>query len=170
MAKKDRGWIKLHRQIVDSWIWREKEPFDDRSAWIDLLLMVNHESRVMPTYNKQTVTIEAGQLHTSMVHLAERWHWSRHRVIRYFKRLTEQGMCTVSGTPYGTTVTIVNWAFFQLGRTANGTANGTTDDTADGTTDGTQTRINIQALSNNKNELKKALGRSSSSSFGEELE
>ena len=141
--KKDKGWIKLHRQIIDSSIWHSKEPFDERSAWIDLLLMANHETRLMTTYNKQTVIIEAGQLHTSTIHLSERWHWSRNRVNRYFKRLAAQGMCTISGTPYGTTVTIVNWGFFQGGRTT------------DGATDGTQTRIYIQETINNKNGKKR---------------
>ena len=41
------GWIKLHRQIVESDIWssEDQEPFDRRSAWIYLLLIVNNEDR-----------------------------------------------------------------------------------------------------------------------------
>ena len=147
--KKDKGWIKLHRQIVDSTIWQSKDPFDDRSAWIDLLLMANHESRVMQIPNKQFITIQAGQLHTSMQHLADRWHWSRNRVIRYFKRLSEQGMCTTKCTPYGTTVTIVKWGFFQIGRTANGATDDTTDGATDGATDGTQTIISKELYNKN---------------------
>lgn len=149
---KDRGWIKLHRQIVDSSIWKQKEPFDDRSAWIDLLLMTNHEDRTMPIANKQFVVIHAGQLHTSMQHLADRWHWSRDRVIRYFRRLSAQGMCTTKSTPYGTTVSIVKWGFFQVGRTTDTTTDNTTDDTTGTTTDATQTRTIIQELYNKNGE------------------
>ena len=35
------GWIKVHRDLNDHWIWKSKEPFDKRSAWIDLILLAN---------------------------------------------------------------------------------------------------------------------------------
>ena len=39
------GWIKLHRRMLDSDIWKatKRKPFDKRSAWIDLLLRANHK-------------------------------------------------------------------------------------------------------------------------------
>lgn len=148
MAKKDRGWIKLYRQISDSYIWTANEPFDRRSAWIDLLLMANHEERSFLLRNGKNQTVQEGQLFTSTGHLAERWHWSRGRVNRYLALLSEQGMCKVSGTPSGTLLTIVKYGDFQHSWTANRTANGTTDGTSDGTTDGTRTITNIQELYN----------------------
>lgn len=42
------GWISLYRQIKESWIWKDKEPFDKRSAWIDLLLTVNYKNKKIP--------------------------------------------------------------------------------------------------------------------------
>ena len=39
------GWVKIHRQIQDNAIWMSDEPFDSRSAWIDLILMANHEDK-----------------------------------------------------------------------------------------------------------------------------
>ena len=137
MAKKDKGWIKVHRQIMDNPMWTSSKPFDQRSAWIDLLLMANHEERTIQLRNGNYKVIGVGQLFTSMDHLATRWHWSRNRVIRYFKQLSAQGMCTVNGTADGTTVTLVKYDNFQGGRTPKRTADGTTD----GTTDGTRTRI-----------------------------
>lgn len=148
MAKKDKGWIKLYRQISDSYIWTASEPFDRRSAWIDLLLMANHEERSFLLRNGKNQTVQEGQLFTSTGHLAERWHWSRGRVNRYLALLSEQGMCKVSGTPSGTLLTLINYGNFQHGRTANGTTDGTSDGTTDGTTDGTRTRTNIQELYN----------------------
>lgn len=140
--KKDRGWIKLYRQISDSAIWTSPEPFDRRSAWLDLLMMANHEQRTFILKNGHAITLEAGQLFTSMDHLADRWHWSRQRVIRYLTLLSEQGMCTRSGTTNGTTLTIVKYGFFQGGRTTNDTTDDTTDGTTGDTTDGTRTRTN----------------------------
>ena len=156
--KKERGWIRLYRQITESDLWKAKEPFDERSAWIDLLLLANHEPRMLQTKTKQIITIEAGQLLTSTVYLSKRWRWSRNRVNRFFERLTEQGMCTTNGAPYGTTITIVKWGFFQGGRTANGTTDGTSDGATDGATDGARTIINIQELINNKHVKQEGAG------------
>ena len=38
-----KGWISIHRQLQEHWIWKSKEPFDKRSAWIDLLMLVNYQ-------------------------------------------------------------------------------------------------------------------------------
>lgn len=158
---KEKGWIKLHRSITNNPIWKatKKEPFDKRSAWIDLLLMANHEERMIyGTNSGKPIVIQPGQLHTSMDHLAERWQWSRNKGIRFFKQLAAQGMVTVNGTPDGTTVTIINWGLFQSGGTRVGAGVGTMDGTIDGTMDGTQTR-NIYTRTNNKNENKKTRKR-----------
>lgn len=146
--KKDKGWVKVYRQITDTRIWTTNEPFDRRSAWIDLLMMANHEERSLLLRNGHTQIVKAGQLFTSTVQLADRWHWSRGKVNRYLALLSEQGMCTVSGQPSGTLLTLVKYEDFQHGRTADRTANGTTGGTSDGTTDGTRTRTNIQELYN----------------------
>ena len=45
--KKDKGFIALYRDILDHWIWTDNQPFDRRSAWIDLLLMVNHSDNTI---------------------------------------------------------------------------------------------------------------------------
>lgn len=139
--KKDRGWIKLYRNIQCSEIWNANEKFNRRDAWIDLLLMANHEERQVVMPNGEKVTIRAGQVLTSLNSLEERWRWSRNRVIRYFSLLTELGMITKTKLPYGTIVTLVKYGFYQYGETGNGTSNGTPDETPDETPDGTQTRI-----------------------------
>jgi len=38
-----RGWIKLHRKIQEHWLYQEKRKFSRFEAWIDLLMMMNHE-------------------------------------------------------------------------------------------------------------------------------
>ena len=166
--KKDRGWIKLHRQIQDNPIWLSPEPFDRRSAWIDLLLMANHEERVIILKNGKTQVIKAGQLFTSLDHLANRWHWSRNRVRRYLALISAQGMCTLSGTPSGTLLTLIKYGDFQHGRHTDGQANGQADGQTDGQADGQRTRTNIQELIN-KN-VKEGAGAPIISREGYELE
>lgn len=156
--KKDRGWIKLHRKIQDNPVWLSPEPFDRRSAWIDLLLMANHEERVIILHNGKEQIVKAGQMFTSLDHLASRWHWSRNRVRRYLALISAQGMCTQSGTPSGTLLTVVKWGFFQGGWHTDGQADEQTNGQTDGQTDGQRTRTNIQELYN-KNERRESCGR-----------
>lgn len=134
-----KGYILLHRQLWDNEIWKTKEPFDARSAWIDLLLMANHADNDC-VMGKSVMKIKRGQLHTSYLNLAKRWRWSVNKVRRFFGILDELGMVHTNGTPNGTTVTLINYDVFQNQRHTHGTTNETTNGTTDGTTDGIQTK------------------------------
>lgn len=155
--KKDNGWIKVHRSLLEHDIWNG-EPFTRGQAWIDILLRANHEGRSIMLRDGTYIVVEPGQHFTSMEHLAEHWGWSRNRVIRFFRTLSAQGMCTVSGTARGTLITVINWEKYQHGRTANGTTDGATDGATDGTTGGTRTR-SIKNYSNKNDIQEKAGGR-----------
>lgn len=143
MAEIVKGWIKIHRKLQECGIWTDGEPFDRRSAWIDLLLLSNHEDKNIIIKGK-TLTITRGQRYTSTLKLAERWHWSVNRVRRYLTLLEEQQMITTERTPNGITVTIVNYGLYQDRRITDETTDeitdGITDETTDDITDGIQTR------------------------------
>lgn len=108
------GWIKLYRQIQEcDFLWSSKdEPFDRRSAWVDLLLMANHrDKRLM--FRGKAITVKCGQRITSMRDLAERWHWSRDKVRRYLDLLEGEEMIIRESDNHKTLLTIVNYAKFQ---------------------------------------------------------
>ena len=109
---KSKGWIKLHRKLTDNWIWNDPDKF---RAWIDILLMVNHEDREIE-FNGSVITIHAGQKLTSLKKLADRWGWTRNRVDRFLGTLSETGMVTTNRTPNGTVLTVVNWDVYQSER------------------------------------------------------
>lgn len=129
----DNGWIAIHRKIRENWIWKDPEKL---RAWLDILLMVNHEEKTIP-YNGKMITIYPGQRLTSIYQLADRWGWSKHRVYRFLALLKADKMCTTDGTTGGTIITVVNWGFYQTKPNTDGTTNGTTG----GTTNGTQTTM-----------------------------
>jgi hypothetical protein len=108
-----QGWISIHRSLFNHWIWTDKEEFDKRSAWIDLLLMVNHEDKKV-LINGKLETIKRGQRITSVNKLAERWKWSRKKVTNFLNLLEEDGMI-IAKKEQGkyTTITIVNYNFYQ---------------------------------------------------------
>lgn len=80
------GWISIYRQIQEHWIWKSNEPFDKRSAWIDLLLIVNHKEEEID-FDGKKIKVERGQKITSLEKLADRWKWSRHKVSNFLNRL-----------------------------------------------------------------------------------
>lgn len=106
----DKGWVKLSRNITDNWIWQNHEY---AYAFIDLLLMVNHEEKKI-LINGKLKTINKGQCWTSIVKLATKWGWSRNRVSGFLATLESDGMIATERTPYGTALTVVNWAKYQV--------------------------------------------------------
>lgn len=107
------GWISLHRQLQEHWLWKSKEPFDKRSAWIDLLLMVNHQKEKIE-FDKDFIEVERGQRITSLEKLAKRWKWSRHKVSDYLNQLEQDGMLVQVRDSKKTLISIENYDKYQI--------------------------------------------------------
>ena len=144
------GYIKLHRDIMDHWLWEDK-PFDRARAWVDLLMLANHASTKAP-YKGEIVTFERGTVNRSITWLAERWGWSRKRVRSFLKLLEQDGMVTVKGTSKGTTITLCNYNVYQAQRASQGTSKGTNEGTSHGTSQGTSQGTTYKNDKNDKNE------------------
>lgn len=144
-----KGWIRLHREITDSGIWSDSEPFDKRSAWIDLLLMANYKD--FDTMRKMTIQHrKRGEVNTSVTYLAKRWGWSRNKVYRYLALLKADGMVNINGTTDGTTITIENYEKYQIVASTDGTTDGTTSGTSSGTTNGTHDKKDKEDIKESK--------------------
>lgn len=110
MAK--TGWIKLHRQIMDSEFYKEPRRFSKSEAWIDILLRVNHE---------EEDGIKPGSFLTSYSELAKSWGWSKSTVWNFLKHLSSQNMIVLGLNDFGTdnrtdsrtVIAIVKWEFYQ---------------------------------------------------------
>ena len=111
MGNTDKGWISLHRSLLDHWLWKEK-PFSKASAWIDLLLSANHEDKKM-LFDGNLITVKRGQQLTSIRKLSERWGWNRRTTRKFLFALESDGMVTVECTTRCTTVTILNYGKYQ---------------------------------------------------------
>lgn len=138
-----KGYIKLHRQIQDCWLWK-KERFTMGQAWVDLLLMANHEDKKM-LFEGKLIIVKKGQFITSILKLSERWKWNRKTVSNFLKVLEDDKMVTTERTTKGTTITIVNWDVFQ--------DRGSTEGTTERTTTGQQRDTN----KNDKNDKKERI-------------
>lgn len=83
------GFIKIYRSLFSNPIWTANEPFDIRSAWIDLI----QRAAFVPTYiikNRKTISLDVGEFAASERDLARDWKLTRTRVREYlgiFERL-----------------------------------------------------------------------------------
>lgn len=107
-----KGWICVHRSIQDNDIWDDDEPFDRRSAWIDLLLLANHKDKNI-IFNGHPLTVKRGTFITSVRKLSEKWKWSNDRTLRYLRLLEQLNMITRDSNNSRTLISIVKYDFFQ---------------------------------------------------------
>lgn len=149
------GWISLHRQIQDHWLWEQK-PFAQGQAWIDLLLLAYHEDVQRP-YKGKLKTYHKGEIHCSLSFLADRWGWSRRRVRRFINLLENAQMVSARVSTGDTVISLVNWGKFQ----GQGTARVSTDVTT-GVPTGVSTGVPQSIMINNDNNVNNGAPRSSS--------
>lgn len=109
MASTGKGYIRLYRDIRSHWIWSDP---DYLRAWVDLLMMVNHEDKQI-LFNKKLITVKRGSRITSIRKLAERWGWSRGRVARFLDMLEQDHMIATRRTTQKTLINVINYSFYQ---------------------------------------------------------
>lgn len=117
------GYFLVHRKIQDCWIWTSDEPFDRRSAWIDLIMMANHKD-VKLLFDGNLITVERGQRITSIRSLAERWKWGKAKVTEFLRLLENDGMIKKDSDKRRTLLTIVNYEVYQLSPDSERTVSG----------------------------------------------
>lgn len=112
---KKQGWILLHRSLNRHWIWQDPEKL---RAWLDILLECNHsEKSVM--IGMELMTVQRGGTIKSMKTWAQRWGWSRSKVMRFFKCLENDSMVTLKPNNKTTHLTVCNYDSYQDYRTSN---------------------------------------------------
>jgi len=120
------GYIKLYRDIEQNDIWNNDEPFDYRSAWIDLLLLASHKDHFI-IKNGRAIESKRGQVNRSIKQLADKWGWSRDKVKRFLEMLKTMKMASTDKSTLGHTITIENYSKWQDGASALESADKSTD-------------------------------------------
>ncbi len=115
------GWIKLNRSIEDNFLWTDYK-FSEGQAFIDLLLLANHEDK-KTAYKGEIIVCEKGTVNRSISSLAKRWKWSRDKARRFLELLESDNMIKVNATTNRTTITIVNYGVYQDSPTTNKATN-----------------------------------------------
>lgn len=110
MITKMEGWIKIHRKIVNHWIYGN---VNWRAWWIDLLLMAAWEDKTIE-HDAHVFTLKRGQMIASISFLSQRWCVSNPTVIRYLKLLEKERMIIMETVSRRTSIiTIHNFTRYQ---------------------------------------------------------
>lgn len=135
------GWIKIHRKLLD-WEW-----YDDGNVvrvFLHLLLTANFEPKKW-----HGITIERGQLATSVVNLASQVHLTSKQIRIALEKLKNTNEIDIQTTNKYTLITICKYADYQTQETAIGQTNG--NQTAnDGQTNGNQRATTKEIKNDNK--------------------
>lgn len=111
----EQGWITIHRSVRDHWLYEEKRTFSKYEAWIDLLMDANHTNK-KTLIDGQLEEVYRGQNITSIRKLCNRWNWSNNKVTRFLNLLQEDEMIIWKSDTKKTSITIVNYDFYQSGQ------------------------------------------------------
>lgn len=136
----DKGWFKVQRKYTNSSRWLNGSPFDERSAYIDLLNMANYEDSKITPKGMQSFVIPKNTVFRSLQYLCDRWKWSKGKVRRYLKALSDDNLITLNGTAMGMLISIIDGDLTDGDGYANGHASEYTGGHAGGHTGGTPNR------------------------------
>jgi len=105
------GWIKIHRDLLESDIWKCEE-FSRGQAWVDLILLANHKDSFFYKRGNK-VDVKRGQVGRSEVELSDRWKWSRSKVRKFLKDLEKEQQISIVKSAVTQVVTIINYDEYQ---------------------------------------------------------
>lgn len=113
------GWIKLHREIQNHWIWQDDRYF---KWWMIILLNVNHEARNFPV-GTELFVCNQGQSFRSIQQWTDLFLCSKKTTIKFFSMLENDNMIQSEiigkGNRRKHLLTVVNWGKLQGLETEN---------------------------------------------------
>jgi len=163
-----QGWIKLHRKLLDSDMWKCLS-LKQKDIMITCLLLANHKSNQWE-FDGKIYTVKPGEFITSYHNLAN--HCDKSVSISSVRtamaKLEKWNFLTRTSTSKSTKITICNWKTYQETRTADRTI--TDKQTAHGPQTGRKrmtTNKNDKECNKNDKRMKKKKDQDSESLFEE---
>lgn len=111
------GWISLHRQIQDHWIWQDANKL---KWWIDILLTVNNAPGKVQLGNEVFVCNRAESL-LSLQSWASRWHVSKDTARNFMTLLENDQMIIRVSIGKSTRLTVCKYDDYQVSSHVNQT-------------------------------------------------
>ena len=115
-----KGWISIHRELQEHWLWQEKREFSKLEAWFDILLTVNHsEQKVM--IKNTLYEVKRGESIKCLDTWGKRWNWSKSKVRRFLELLKKDEMIRTVNETKTTRIIVCKYDSYQDNGNANET-------------------------------------------------
>lgn len=106
-----QGFIILHRQLKEHWIWKDPVKL---KWWIDILLTVNFEDKKV-NIGYEIFDCKRGQCLRSLSNWAEKWNVSKDTVRNFLKLLEKDYMILHENIGKSTRITVCKYDSYQQG-------------------------------------------------------
>ena len=113
-----KGWISLHRKILDNPILTRGRQYSRFEAFVYMLLKANHKDNKALIGNN-LIIIKKGSFITSQMKLMKEFNWGSSRLRTFLKLLESDGMIETNTNTISTHITINNYKELQGLQTAN---------------------------------------------------
>ena len=107
-----KGWISLHRKILDNPILTRGRAYSRFEAFVYMLLKANHKDNKAVIGN-QLIKIKKGSFLTSQKKLMKEFNWGISRLRSFLKLLQDDDMIEVKSNAISTMITINNYKELQ---------------------------------------------------------
>ena len=107
-----KGYIRLHRKILDNPLFRDKPPSWFK-IWIYILLRANWRESVFHPRRGESITVPAGAMVTSLEKLGTHAALSKEHARRCLEYLERTRSVSLVRTHHWTMITVLNWAAYQ---------------------------------------------------------
>jgi hypothetical protein len=107
--QKMSGWIKVHRQLTNHWIWDKPEYL---KWWMDILMQANIEPKKV-LIKGQLIQVQRGEVIYSYETWANRWKINKSKVLRFLKMLEKDSMIELKSETVTTRLTICKYDTYQ---------------------------------------------------------
>ena len=104
-----KGWIYLHRDVMNHWIWRNSRHFQ----WWVTLLLIAEWSPVTLQFGNTIVKVKRGEIATTIRGLAKQRNATTKTVISFLTILEQNEMIIWTKKPRFTLIKIVNYERYQ---------------------------------------------------------
>jgi biotin operon repressor len=106
-----QGWISLHRKLQNNPLW-SSEPFTRGQAWVDLILLANHEEGYIYVRDHK-IELKRGDVGWSQNRLSERWQWSRTKIRKFLNDLEKEQQIKQLKSKSYTVIRLINYNDYQ---------------------------------------------------------
>ena len=142
-----KGWISLHRKILDNPILTRNKEYSRLEAFIWFLLNVNHKpSKIL--IGNDIVALGVGERITSIKKLEHQFNWGNTKVRNYLKLLQNDNMIKFETNTQYTKIHVINYQEYQKNQHTNNTPT-----TNKQQTNNKRTHTNNNVLNNDKNNV-----------------